>query len=174
MHKITCFLCTKMVRRKYALKGLEQGVGMWFGEDQVSMFSMLLQCKKLVLIADRLYYYVQHEGQAVKRYDESLWENIIHLLSQYQSMLPLGSNLDGLRKRTWIYIRNTISEKMIPSGISREAFVSQISNVRKHPYIDTFFRPAMIRFGWKNEFAYWLLKMRLFRSFFTIFVNGLK
>lgn len=167
---MTCFLCTKMVRREYVLKGLEQGVGMWFGEDQVSMFAILLQCGKLVLIPDRLYHYIQHDGQAVKRYDESLWENIIQLLEQYQSMHPTGLSQEGLRRRTWLYIKKTMQEKMIPSSLDKRTFVNQMSNVRQFPYMKKFFRPATIGFGWKNEIVYWLLKLCRFRILYTFLV----
>ena len=164
---MTCYLCTKIIKRNYVLNGLKEVEGMWFAEDQLSMFAMLLQCKRLVLIPDRLYYYVQHKGQAVKRYDKSIWDNIILLLNGYQKLLPDNSCQDSLRFRTWLHIIHTINDKMIPAGVNINTFVSHLSYVRNQPFMKTFFRPASIGINRKDDLKYWLLKYKLF---FLLFV----
>lgn len=166
---MTCFLCTKMVRREYVAEGLKQGAGMWFGEDQVSMFSMLLRCHKLALIPNRLYHYILHEGQTVKRYDESLWRNVIALLSRYNTMLPDDLSRDGLRKRIWLYINNTIFKKMAPLGVDRSTFVEHISKMRNDAFICQFFKPWFVS-GTKNtRIRYWILKLKMYNLFYYIF-----
>ena len=167
---MTCFLCTKMVCRDFVLEGLRNGVGLWFGEDQISMFTMLLLCHKLVLIPDRLYYYIQHEGQVTKRYDESLWENIIQLLSRYQTMLPLGVGYEGLGKRTWQYIRRTIEQKMVASGITMSAFCDHLSKVREHPYMQNYFKSSTTGFGLRDDIKYWLLKFGWLRLYYWLYM----
>lgn len=164
---MTCFLWSKMVKREYVLEGLKNGLGLWFGEDQISMFTMLLQCKKLVLIPDRLYNYIQHEGQAVKRYDKSLWENIINMLSKYESLLPNRTRNEGLRMRIWLHVVRTINNKMIPSKINRDNFIEHLSYVREQAYMKEFYRPLSIGMGWKNEVRYWLLKMNFLSIYYS-------
>ena len=163
---MTCFLCTKIVKRQYVAEGLKKGIGLWFGEDQLSMFAMLVKCRKLVLIADRLYYYVQHDGQAVKRYDISLWENIISLLTGYLGMLPAGVSRNGVYLRTWLFIDRTISGKMIPVGVSLDTFEKHISFVRNHPSMGAFFSQNMTGLGWKEDVKFWLLKLRMYRLYY--------
>ncbi len=167
---LTCFLCTKMIRRKYVKEGLKQGVGLWFGEDQLSMFYMLLQSQRLVLIPQRLYHYIQHEGQAVKRYDESLWQNIIELLERYQKLLPQGIGRRGLRIRTWIHISLTINQKMISTKISMNDFVRHLKIVLSQPYMKEFFKQSSLNLGKKNEVRYWLLKHGWLRIFYMLFM----
>ena len=168
---MTCFLCTKIVKRQYVAEGLKKGIGLWFGEDQLSMFAMLVKCNKLVLIADRLYYYVQHDGQAVKRYNITLWENIISLLAMYKDLLPAGVSCKGVYLRTWLHIDRTISGKMIPAGITLKTFERHLSFVRNHSSMRAFFMQKSIGFGWKADVKFWLLKLRMYRLYYIRFVK---
>lgn len=161
---MTCFLWTKMVKREYVLQGLKQGIELWFGEDQISIFAMLLKCHSLVLIPNRLYYYVQHGGQATWKYDFSLWENIIVMLSKYKQLLSHNKiESDGFRIRTWLHIRKTILLKMVPENQDSYAFVSHLSEMRNHPYMEDFFTPWFIKHSWRSNIGYWMLKMRCYR-----------
>ena len=162
---MTCFLWSKMFKREYVLKGLKNGLGIWFGEDQISMFTMLLQCKKIVLIPDRLYNYILHEGQTVKRYDTSLWDNIIMMLLRYESLLPNKNCNMGLRRRTWLYVLGTINTKMIPAKLDNATFIRHLSRMRNHPFMKNFFRPASIEGNWKSKLAYWMLKLKFYHLF---------
>jgi len=161
---MTCFLWSKMVKREYVMKSLKNGVGLWFGEDQISMFTMLLQCKRLVLIPDRLYNYIIHEGQTVKRYNESLWDNVIKMLSWYESLLPDKSCNKGLRKRIWIYIIQTHS-KMISAQLDRTTYIEHMSRMRNHPFMKRFFRSMSIQGGLPTNFRYWMLKIKCYYFF---------
>lgn len=161
---MTCFLWTKMVKREYVLQGLKQGIELWFGEDQISIFAMFLKCHSLVLIPNRLYYYVQHGGQATLKYDYSLWENIIAMLSKYKQLLSHNKiESDGFRIRTWLHIRRTILLKMVPANQDSYTFVSHLSEMRNHPYMEDFFTPWFIKHSWKSNIGYWMLKMRCYR-----------
>lgn len=162
---MTCFIWSKVVKREYVLKGLKNGLGLWFGEDQISMFTMLLQCKKIVLIPDRLYNYIQHEGQTIKRYDASLWDNIIKMLSLYESLLPGKACNEGLRMRTWQYIMRTIRRKMIPARLDNVTFVEHLSRMRNNPYMKRFFRPMSIQGDFHDNFRYWMLKIKCYNYF---------
>lgn len=166
---MTCFLWTKMLKREYVLEGLEEGLGLWYAEDGVSMLAMLLQSKKLVLLSDRLYYYIQHEGQATKRYDESIWQNIISLLEGYERLLPVGIGSRGIRIQTCFYINKTIN-KMIAAGISMNVFVAHLKNVLRQPYMQTYLKQPRLNFGKYNEIRYQLLKHGWLRVFYLLFV----
>ena len=97
---MTIFLWTKMIRRYLVLEGLKQGESMWYAEDQIAVFHILQRCHKLVLISDRLYYYVQRKGSAMTKYDMSLWENLIVLMKKYEELDVDGIAAEGRRIRT--------------------------------------------------------------------------
>lgn len=160
---MTNILWTKMVKRSFVTYGLKDGVGMWFGEDQVAMFSMLYRVSSLRIIPDRLYYYVHHKGQATQRYDFSLWDSLIKMFETYQRLDTHRVACRGLRFRTWFYVSRTISEKMIPSGMGIRTFASHLSKVRSNPYMKSFFKPLKTGLGWKSDIKYWLIKLRLYR-----------
>ena len=168
---MTCFLWSKMVKREYVLMGLKNGLGLWFGEDQISMFTMLLQCKKIVLIPDRLYNYIQHEGQAVKRYDTSLWNNIIKMLSKYESLLPNKACNKGLRVRTWLHIMRTIHTKMAPAKLEKATYIEHMSRMRNHPFMKRFFRSMSIQGGLPTNFRYWLLKLNFLSIYYSLYAK---
>lgn len=168
---MTPFLCTKMVRRELVADGLKEGEGMWFGEDQIAMFKMLINCRNLVLLPDRLYNYIFHEGQAVKRYNKSLWEEVIRLLDKYKELGKKMSIKDGLKNRTWVYIRRIIYEKMAQEDMDYATYKQHISYMRNTPYMKDFFRSWTVDFDKKNRKRYWLLKLKLYRFSYNTMVK---
>lgn len=168
---MTNMLWSKMVLRKYVQEGLKQGVGMWFGEDQIAMFSMLYKVQKLCLISDRLYYYMHYKGQATQRYNKSLWDSLIKMFETYQSLDIKRMAQNGLRIRTWLYIYRTIHNKMISSRINRDDFIEHLSYVREQAYMKEFYRPLSIGMGWKNEVRYWLLKMNFLSIYYSLYAK---
>ena len=165
---MTVYLWTKMVKRKLVKAALLMGKDMWYAEDQIAVFHMLKNCEKLVLLSDRLYYYVQHQGQVIKKYDYSLWENLISLMEKYEELDTDKIAGDGIRKRTWCHIHITIFEKMFRTSVSRCKFCSHISLMRSHPYMVSFFSPMSIDFNFVEKVIYWLLKLRLFSIVFCV------
>ena len=165
---MTNFLCTKMVKKYYIEDGLKEGIGLWFGEDQISVFAMLQQINLLYLISDRMYYYIRYPEQATKKYDFSLWLSIIAMLERYRDLDKYRIAKDGLRKRTWLYIRRNIYQLMIPYNIDMYTFTDHLSKARKTSYMREFFQPFNIPFGFKENVKYWLLKLKFFRLFYFI------
>ncbi len=159
---MTCFLCTKMVKRKYVLQGLQECLGLWFGEDQISMFSMLTRINNLILIPDRLYYYFMHDGQASSKYNLNLWNSIITMLERYDNLDYKGIAKNGLRKRTWIYIKTTIQNKMSKSSLNKREYCEHLKHMRNSIYMRKFFRPFIVDSSLKDNICYWILKVKLY------------
>ena len=166
---MTNFLWTKMVKRSFVAEGLKDGVGMWFGEDQIAMFSMLYKIAKLWVIPDRLYYYIHYKEQATQRYDASLWDSLIKMFKAYQRLDTEHIASRGLRIRTWLYVSRTISDKMIPSGMGKNTFALHLAQMRQDPFMGTFFRPLKTGLGWKSDIKYWIIKLRLYRLCYVCF-----
>lgn len=159
---MTIFLYTKMIVRHLVLEGLKLGEGMWYAEDQIAVFHILQRCHKLVLISDRLYYYVQRKGSAMTKYDMSLWENLIVLMKKYEELDVDNIAAEGRRIRTWKHIQFTIWGKMAKKNLNRADFVSHLSKVRDSEFMKNFFQPSKINQGIKDNVRYWLLKMNLY------------
>lgn len=168
---MTHFLCTKIIKRDLVLNALKQGQGLWYGEDQIAVFYILYNCNKLVLLPDRLYYYVQHEGQVTSKYSFNLWENIILLMEKYKKLDINNVCEEGIRKRTWVYLNYTINKKMRTNGISRETFCAHFTKLRSFPYMKHFFIPLSIDFDFKQNIKYWILKLKLYSLFYNLFIK---
>lgn len=166
------FLWTKMVKRDLVKEALETGKNLWYGEDQIGAFHILQRCNKLVLLPDRLYYYVQHEGQVMRKYNLSLWKNLVLLMEKYEGLDKEGLYNEGRRKRTWRHIDYTIFNKMAKADISRETFCTHLKMVRSTPYMKDFFSPLTIDFNLKENIKYWLLKLKLFSAFYMIVLKN--
>lgn len=162
------YLWSKLVKRCLVKEALEIGENLWYAEDQIGVFHILQHCNKLVLLPDRLYYYVQHGGQTMRRYDMSLWNNLVLLMEKYEKLDKDNLYHEGRRKRTWRHIDYTIFNKMAKANLSRETFCEHLSQVRNHPYMKDFFTPYHIDFSLKENIKYWILKLRLFWLFYYI------
>ncbi len=169
-------LCSKMAKRNLVSEALKQGKGLWFGEDQLGSFYMLYNCKKLVIVPERLYNYMLHdvqaspdsEVQASKRYNEGLWDSLLKMFERYTQLDTQNIATKGIRKRTWIYINQTIFNKMSRVGISKSEFTRQISKVRGTPFMKEYFSPLSIGLGLKENIKYWLLKMKLYSLLYKL------
>lgn len=168
---MTIFLCTKMVKRLFVLEALEQGKDMWYAEDQIAVFYMLLRCKKLVLLPDRMYFYVQREGQARKNYSFSLWENLFLLMEKYQTLDKDNITEKGRNYRIWLHIEKTIRYKMKKANLSKNEFCSHLSKMRYHPYMQSFFHQFTTGCGWKDDAKFWLLKLGMIRCYYSLYVS---
>jgi len=164
---MTCYLWSKMVKRQSVGSGLKKCLGMWYGEDQIAMLNMLMECEKICLISDRLYYYVKHKGQTSQNYDFSLWNNVIALLKNAEQLCKQNgiSPKEGLRKRTWLFIKDNIN-RMIKGSVRRAEYIQHLKIMREDEYIQRFFRPYKIDDGLNGRIKYILLKLRLFHLFY--------
>ena len=166
---LPCYLCTKMVKRKLVGDGLNKSIGIWLGEDQVALFAMLYLTNKITILSDNLYYYVQHEGQATRKYDKTLFDSLVKLFEAYGDIDKNGIARNGLRKRTWRHINNTIFLKMAHTEMTKQQFCKEIADFCNNPYMQSFFKPPKVGLGIKEDIKYWILKLKKFGLFYIFF-----
>lgn len=160
---MTCYLCTKMIKRELVLDGLKYGQGLWYGEDQAAMLHILYRCNKLVLINDAMYYYLSHTGQATKCYNINMWYSLVAFFEKCKELDVNQKAQRGIKIRSWIYITDMIFSKMRIYSLSKMEFCTQIKEVLTIPYMKSFFSSWIIRPGTiKNIIIFWVLKLRLF------------
>ena len=172
---MTQFLCTKMIKREFVKDAIIKGDGLWYGEDQVSVFYLLFHCKKIVLLDDRLYYYMRYSSsfQASDRYDKSLWNSIITMLERCMQINKENLGYEQFRQRTWYYIHSTLHFKM-SHGLSLQSFKHDLSEMRRSSFMNMFFKPWYISFkrrgnsSIKEEIKYLLLKFKFFSILYLL------
>ena len=166
---MTCYLCTKMIKREFVLDGLKYGLGLWYGEDQAAMLYILYSCNKLELIPDRMYYYVQHQGQATRCYRKEMWDSLIVFLEKCQKLDKEQTAIKGLRIRSWIYIEDMIFNKMVNCSLSRQEFCHHLRESFMHPYMRSIFSPCTISpINVKDLLFYWMLKCKQFQLLYQL------
>ena len=167
-HGLNFFLWTKMFKREYVLDGLLQGVGLWYGEDQIGVFSIFYKINKLYLLPNRLYFYIQHDGQARRRYNKSIWNNIVDLYERYKKIDVQCLALTGIFLQTWFQIRNAIAKMTHYASIDRKTFVDDVSYIRKTPIMNDFFKIRKLPLGLKDNLIFWMLKYRCFSVYYLL------
>ena len=165
---IPCFLWTKMIKKEFVLEGLEIGLGLWYGEDQLGVFCMLQKCKKLIVIHERLYFYMIHEGQAISKYNINLWDSLIQMMERTSLIANNTFFSKNRRLRTWIFVERTLFIKMKNSNLQKETFCKQLSKVRNQKFMKDFFSPWYIEFGLKDNIKYWLIKLKLYSLIYSL------
>ena len=158
----------KMIKREYVMKGLTHGVGLWHGEDQIALFSMLYRINKLAIIPDSLYYYLHYDSQTSQRYNYSLWESLIEMFNRYSQLDTRHLAEEGIRIRTFFYVKWVILRRMIPLGLDKKTFKDHLSRMSKIPYMVNFFKPAWLGYGWKFEILYQLLRYHQYGLLYSL------
>ena len=158
----------KMIKREYVMKGLTHGVGLWHGEDQIALFSMLYRINKLAIIPDSLYYYLHYDSQTSQRYNYSLWESLIEMFNRYSQLDTRHLAEEGIRIQTFLFVKCVILRRMIPLGLDKKTFKDHLSRMSKIPYMVNFFKPAWLGYGWKFEILYQLLRYHQYGLLYSL------
>ena len=166
------FLCTKLIKREYVLNGLNAGSGLWWGEDQVASFYILTKIQSLYVMPDCLYYYVKHKGQATQIYNHSLWDNQLETYNRYREIDKEGLLKEQLPLRTWKFTLMTNFYNKMPSKIHNcSAFCKEIKQIDGHTAWKDLFNRYSLGLGWKEDVKFWLLKFKLYRLFYILFLK---
>ena len=169
---IPVFLCTKLIKRHLVAKGLEAGKGLWWGEDQIAFFQIIMEANSIFILKDCLYYYVRHEGQATSIYKSSLWTNQLNTYLRYKYVDK--NNLLNLQliKHVWKYSFLINFYQKMPSKIhSCSDFSKELKEIEKHEGWRVFFKGKTTGLGWKENVKFWLLKFRMYRTFYRTFLK---
>ena len=79
---IGLYLCCKMVRRDALLQVLPLSQKLWYGEDVVSSFLLMMRSKSIYVAKEPLYYYRQYEGQTTNIMNRKRWDANILLFNK--------------------------------------------------------------------------------------------
>ena len=83
------YLCCKMIKREYAAEVLNAGDGYWYGEDQIGTLLLMYNISSIFISKEPLYYYVFHEGQAIKVMGKDRWDANVRV---WNRMIALDKN----------------------------------------------------------------------------------
>ncbi len=169
---IPIILCTKMVHKRFVKEALKVGENLKWGEDQTSLFHILLHIKSLYVLDDCLYYYVLHHGQATSVYKPDLIPNLFNAYSMYQQLDAEKLLSRQLHIRTWLFsIKKTIFSKMPLAIRDHSSFVGEMKRIEKMPAWHNFFSQNSTYLDWKNNLQFWILKLRMYSLFYYAFYH---
>ncbi len=107
------YLWGKLFKKEYVIESLRKGLGLKYGEDEVSVIDYLMNyTHTLVSIGIPLYYYRQHSLQITAKTVIELWPDFI---KQWERLKTLDVwSWDGvLSRRMWCFIKPSIYIKLM-------------------------------------------------------------
>lgn len=166
---IPIFLVTKLIKREFVSKGLLAGKGLWWGEDQIAAFQIIMDVNSMFILNECLYYYVKHEGQATSVYKTSLWKNQLDTYMRYKTIDKDNLLKLQLIKHVWKYSFLVNLYKKMPKEIhSFPAFSNELKRIDKQEGWKVFFKGKTTGLGWKNDVKFWLIKLRQYRLLYFL------
>lgn len=169
---IPIFLWTKLIKREYVKKGLLAGKGVWWGEDQIAAFHIIMSVKSMFIVDECLYYYVRRDNQATSIYKTSLWLNQLSTYLRYKAIDKDNLLKSQLVKHVWKYSFLVNLYKKMPMEIhSCSAFFSEMERIEKMEGWREYFSSKKTGLGRRNDIIFWLLKLRMYYILYFVFLK---
>lgn len=167
---ITISLWTKLIKREFVLPALECGRGLKWSEDQLGVFSFLLNISTMYVMPDCLYYYVKHEGQVTRQYCFEFWRSQFESYCRYMEVDKKNLLGQQLNLRFWHYVVIKGIYNIMPKKVhSAYSFVREMRNVSKLPGYKLFFNSFSLEGRWLDVLKFNLLKHHWFFLFYALF-----
>lgn len=71
------YLWGKLFKKDCLLDKLENGKGVSFAEDIITVFATIKEIKSIIVVREPVYYYVSHDDQITKKKPEDLWPEFL-------------------------------------------------------------------------------------------------
>lgn len=169
---IPIFLWTKLIKREYVKKGLLAGKGVWWGEDQIAAFQIIMSVHSMFIVDECLYYYIRRDNQATSIYKTSLWLNQLSTYLRYKAIDKDNLLKGQLVKHVWKYSFLVNLYKKMPLEIhSCYAFLFEMKGIEKMGGWKDFFREETPGLGRRNDIIFWLIKFRAYRLLYYLFLK---
>lgn len=166
------FLCTKMIRREFVSDALKYGLGLWWGEDQVASFHILLNIKALYALNEPLYNYVQHVSQVTKVYKSTIWHNQFECWRRYKELDKRNLLEKQLQERMWWTIKRNFI-KMNNSIHSFKEFKKEMSIFDQNSEWKEMLTNMSLPKGKREYISFFFLRNRLYYPFYKLLLHRL-
>lgn len=99
----------KLYSKSKILPYLKNGLGLWYEEDMVVLFSYLCHVEKMVVLSEHFYQYVTREGQATQNYRPDMVNNFKRTIEKLAKLDTDGYLKNQLPIRVFIEVRRILS-----------------------------------------------------------------
>lgn len=157
MAGMNVYLVMKLIKRQYVEETLEQGLGLWYGEDMACVLSLLYRISSFYVIPDYLYIYRRYGGQVTHNYFPELLESYGHTMER---ICAIDQNT-YLAKQLPYRCFNTLgllNRKMILSGMGYDNFKKQFLYNYCSEYGKIAIQADLHIYGAKDRIKYYLFK----------------
>lgn len=159
------FLWAKLFKRKHLRDVLSNGIGYWYGEDQIVILSLLYKINSMSIIRDKLYTYYHYEDQVTSKYRSDKWDAYYRLWQKLMQIDTKGLITNQISHRMWMYSMKFFYEsipyiKGYNDYLSKTKHIFESERIRK--YVLTHQASSIAR-NRREYFLFYLLKYKLYR-----------
>lgn len=164
---IPLYLWGKLLKKDLVKDNIEKGKDFWYGEDMISIISMVKQANSMTVIDTPLYYYVRHDQQTISKPISQLWPAYVKLWNEIEKTDDENYFVDQIPKRIWsVYWGSVFSAfkrfDIIP-------FIQMMRKMRNETIIsEKIFNNNRLSFS--PKLLFYLLKYRLFILLYFAFL----
>lgn len=158
------FLCAKLYKRDILKNIISNGIGYWYGEDQIVIISMLYNINSLSFIEDRLYNYYHYDEHVSRKYREDKWDAVVSLWRRLLELDKDGLLANQLPYRMWNYAM-TIFYENIPIISDYKDYKNKTKKIFEHNLVRKYiFNVTNNDFPRcrRETYLYFLLKNKLY------------
>lgn len=165
---VTVYLWGKLMTRELARICVEDGIGLWFGEDQVAVFDILTKARKVYVCSDVMYRYVTNPQQATQKYRRDLWTSQINFLQRVEILDKDNLITEQLPYRV---LRNLYKTMRKSRGLdhSFSFFKKELGYAMRQTYIrEKIMNSTFFLLNWKEKIKLMLLRKGWYRVLYFI------
>ncbi len=98
------YLCGKLFKKAILKNHLQVGIGYWYGEDMITIYSIMKQVNSIYISDAFLYNYIQHEEQATRKSSFDLFPQYEKIWSYFEADDKQNYFKNQLPRRIWCLI----------------------------------------------------------------------
>lgn len=155
------YLWGKLFKKEYVIESLRKGLGLKYGEDEVSVVDYLMNyTQTLVSIGIPLYYYRQHPLQITAKTVVELWPDFIKQWERLETLDVWSWNM-VLPRRMWCFVKPSIYANSSYKNMRK--FIYAMKQFRKSKIVTKYiFDNNNLSSNIKKHPHYFLLKYRFY------------
>lgn len=107
---IPLYLWGKLYKRKLLIDKLETGIGFWYGEDMITIFSVIKESNNMYISDKPLYNYVQNPSQVTQKPFINLFPQYVKIWQYFEDTDVESYLKTQLPRRMWLFITKGLNE----------------------------------------------------------------
>lgn len=167
------FLCAKLYRRSVLKDTISNGLGFWFGEDQIVTLSILYKINSFSYIRDRLYSYYHYDEHVSKKYRADKWNAVDKLWHRLIEIDVDNLITVQLAYRMWNYTM-TIFYESIPTLKNYSEYKKIVKEIFENSLVRKYIFNSSYKHFSRNKREHVLFFLLKYKLYFIVYIHVMR